>query len=285
MSSRLLRSTTAVALTATACAALTGLDDYRLVDADAVAPLVEGGTVERGDAGVEEASSVGDGSSPSDVDARPTSTECLAFDPTATRCLFFETPPSSVAPTFGFDALGSRENLTTTLNPSPTAGGGQGLSFDIARSALIDHSGYGVLRLAGFPSRVVLDLDLEVTSGNMEYAMLAGFLFSGTSCSFATGLGLGVMKNLTHRGADPSALPVGQLTLKTPHHVRFELTPKAGTTSAERLFIDGRELAAQSNTYDPSCSSVVIRIGAWYTSSAIDDSFRASYDNIVVHTE
>jgi hypothetical protein len=224
------------------------------------------------------------------ADAATVSCATVSTDPLVKKCLDFDTPPSSSPSTFGFDALVQHKYLDAGLSASPLGPSAkQGLFIDIADPVAEDHSAVGEITIRGYPgiTRVVLDVDMTIDSGNMAYANLVGLRFEGSSCGTYAALNVG------DDGADlfaVSGTPSGSsrgpsLTRGKPFHVHLEASPAPGGTTQTSIAVDGVALSPVTNTYASSCNMGLVWLGAWFTSQASGESLHVRFDQVVLRTQ
>ena len=197
----------------------------------------------------------------------------LAGDTTVILCLDFDTPAQTIAP-YGFDGLTQLPDSTFML-----AGGALtvALADGTGSRSASGHSGLIAPMSPFSPVHLVMDADIVVHERTNNPAILT-FVVLGGSCGNFPGVGAG------GNGVYPTAtplLPVTPLPLEQPFHAKIDITIIPGMAGPRTVSVDGTVLTNAPVPYDPSCDTVGINAGTFFTAT---NQGRASvtFDRIVV---
>lgn len=204
----------------------------------------------------------------------------------AIACFDFDTPPSSIPPSFGFDGLTKHDDAQIALESSAISGAGQALGFALSATPSDDHTSYGSFDIKDFAqhSTIIVDADVTIWEDGMQYAILIGLVALGDSCATIQALADNG-GDLELRGDGDSASSLGSYALGKPFHLHLESGVRAGEQGSTVLTITdeaGSRQATTTTTYASSCTSLSMWVGAWYTSQKSDESLHVQFDRIVV---
>jgi len=160
------------------------------------------------------------------------------------------------------------------------------LVFDVADQQAKDHGALAIARVAGYPAKttMTLDVDAVVDSIDMNYAVLAGFRVRGLNCGEVFFSASVNPTDLNYASNDPGVSKVGQLTTKQNIHIRLVTEAPPGQTGTTKLFIGGAEVFSKAYTFG-KCNEAEAVFGAWYTSQGSGEALKVRYDNIVIRSQ